>query len=207
MKTGLIIVDVQNDFCEGGSIGLQGSQELIERINSLRKIVNFDEVYLSQDWHPEAHISFQSNNPDVEVFTKKIILQTGKKQKMWPNHCIQNSFGAALNEKLLVLDTDIIVRKGLNQLYDSYSVFGHENDQTLLEENLKERGVNGVYVCGLVYDFCVGNTALDAASLGFETYIIKDCTISLSQKSEKKMTEKIRKAGVNIIDSSDLNRN
>ena len=49
MKTGLIIVDVQNDFCEGGSIGLQGSQELIERINSLRKIVNFDEVYLSQD--------------------------------------------------------------------------------------------------------------------------------------------------------------
>lgn len=201
---GLIIVDLQNDFCEGGSLAVHGSLEIISGINRLREIPGLRQVYVSQDWHPEGHRSFQSNNTGSALFTKLLIQETGIQQMMWPVHCVQGTFGAELHQKLLRGDLDINVRKGQNILYDSYSAFGCEQDRTCLEIDLNSKGIKKVYVCGLAYDYCVGSTALDAVKYGFETFVITDCTRAVNESTEKIMAEMLGKAGVSFVESSSL---
>jgi nicotinamidase/pyrazinamidase len=204
MSSALLIIDIQNDFCEGGSLEVRGSLEIIPKINALRNSPIFSNVFLSQDWHPASHISFAANNPGSELFSTVTIPQTGIEQIMWPIHCIQNTFGSEFQKDLQVLETDILIKKGINELYDSYSAFGYIKDRTNLNDELKNRGVTKVYVCGLAFDYCVGNSALDAANEGYETYIITDCTKSVQDSSREAMTQKLNSAGIQFINSEDL---
>jgi nicotinamidase/pyrazinamidase len=160
----LIVVDVQNDFCPGGVLAVAGGDEIVAQINN--RMADFDAVILTQDWHPAGHSSFASSHK-ADVFSS-IEMPYGP-QVLWPDHCVQGSFGAAFHKDLATDRADFILRKGYRPGIDSYSAF-FENDRstaTGLEGYLKTRGVRDVTFVGLATDYCVAYSALDAARLGF----------------------------------------
>ena len=160
----LIVVDVQNDFCPGGALAVAGGDEIVAQINN--RMADFDAVILTQDWHPAGHSSFASSHK-ADVFSS-IEMPYGP-QVLWPDHCVQGSFGAAFYKDLATDRADLILRKGYRPGIDSYSAF-FENDRstaTGLEGYLKTRGVRDVTFVGLATDYCVAYSALDAARLGF----------------------------------------
>ena len=160
----LIVVDVQNDFCPGGALAVAGGDEIVAQINN--RMADFDAVILTQDWHPAGHSSFASSHK-ADVFSS-IEMPYGP-QVLWPDHCVQGSFGAAFHKDLATDRADLILRKGYRPGIDSYSAF-FENDRstaTGLEGYLKTRGVRDVTFVGLATDYCVAYSALDAARLGF----------------------------------------
>ena len=181
---------------------MASSFEIIPKINNIRS--KFDLIVLSQDWHPESHLSFACNHEGCEAFSSKIIEETAIHQVLWPAHAIQNTFGAEFHRDLRIEPTDIIVKKGLHRLYDSYSAFGCKHDKTQMKILLRSKNVRKVYVCGLALDYCVGNTALDACKAGFEVYVIMDCTKPVNQETGDKMIEEFQKRGVHMIESSDI---
>jgi len=160
----LIVVDVQNDFCPGGALAVAGGDEIVAQINN--RMADFDAVILTQDWHPAGHSSFASSHK-ADVFSS-IEMPYGP-QVLWPDHCVQGSFGAAFYKDLATDRADLILRKGYRPGIDSYSAF-FENDRstaTGLEGYLTTRGVRDVTFVGLATDYCVAYSALDAARLGF----------------------------------------
>jgi nicotinamidase/pyrazinamidase len=110
-KKALLIVDMQYDFIPGGSLEVKGGDEIIQPINKLRE-KSWDLVVLTQDWHPDNHFSFHSNNPGSSLFQPFYIKDHDVTQVMWPNHCVQNTSGAELHKDLIVKDTDSRVKKG-----------------------------------------------------------------------------------------------
>ena len=160
----LIVVDVQNDFCPGGALAVAGGDQIVAQINNV--MADYDAVILTQDWHPAGHSSFASSH-EAEVFSN-IAMPYGP-QVLWPDHCVQGSFGAAFHKDLVTDRADLILRKGYRPDIDSYSAF-FENDwstATGLEGYLKSRGILNVTLVGLATDYCVAYSALDAARLGF----------------------------------------
>lgn len=203
-RTALIIVDVQNDFCEGGSLAVKGANEIVPLINRLKENPMFQKVYITRDWHPQTHGSFAANNPGQKVFTIFRLPDTGVDQMMWPTHCVQGTNGAKFHPELNVRPTDIIVNKGTLDRVDSYSGFGSYPEVTELERLLRESQIERVFCVGLAYDYCVGSTAIDAKIRGFETYMILDATRSVAADSELTMAAKLNSVGVKLINSDFL---
>ncbi len=168
MKKALIVVDVQNDFCEGGALAVPKANEIIPYVNLLMEDSTYDEIILTQDWHPANHKSFASNNG------KKVgesIELNGYSQFMWPDHCVQGSFGAEFHKDLNLEKVTHIVQKGKNPEVDSYSGFQDNNQlvKTDLEDYLKFKDIELVEIVGLALDYCVKYTCIDAANAGFIT--------------------------------------
>ncbi|MCS7227482.1 MAG: bifunctional nicotinamidase/pyrazinamidase [Endomicrobia bacterium] len=169
----LLIIDMQNDFCPGGALAVPDGDQIVPVIN---KIINkFDKVVATQDWHPKNHISFAStHNKNVgETISIK-----DKLQVLWPDHCVQGTYGAQLHPELNTEKIALILRKGMNPEIDSYSAF-LENDQkteTGLHYWFKGLGINEIYICGLALDYCVYYSACDAVKFGFKTFVIIDAT-------------------------------
>ena len=166
---GLIIIDVQNDFCPGGALAVTGGDAIIPRINML--MGEFSVRVLTQDWHPANHSSFAANHPGAAPFS--VIQMSYGPQVLWPSHCIQGSPGAAFHPALQTDPADLVIRKGFRAEIDSYSAF-FENDRTTptgLDGYLRSRGVNALILVGLALDFCVAYSALDAARLGFRVTV------------------------------------
>jgi nicotinamidase/pyrazinamidase len=168
----LIIVDVQNDFCPGGALAVPGGDEVVPVINALAR--RFDNVVLTQDWHPAGHVSFATSHAGKSPFDL-IELPYGL-QVLWPEHCVQGTTGAAFHARLDVPHAQMIVRKGHRRTVDSYTGFleADRATPTGLGGYLKERGLTQAYVAGLAIDFCVAWTALDARRLGLEATVIED---------------------------------
>jgi nicotinamidase/pyrazinamidase len=195
----LLIIDPQADFCEGGALAVPGGLDIMPTIDIVAKL--FQHVVISQDWHPANHKSFASQH-GVAPFSM-VELAYGA-QVAWPDHCVQGSPGA----ELLVnpVNAGMIVRKGMNPEIDSYSAF-FENDQvtsTGLSGYLLELGITRVFLAGLARNYCVGFTALDAAALGYEVYLLEDAVASIPDGSDEGMTEKLLGAGVQLISSLPL---
>lgn len=168
----LIVIDVQNDFCPGGALAVDGGNEIVAGINAL--MGRFDAVVLTQDWHPSGHSSFASTHTGKAPYDM-IDMPYGP-QVLWPDHCIQGSEGAAFHPLLETDHADMIIRKGHDPAIDSYSAF-FENDHktsTGLEGYLRTRGISAVTLVGLALDFCVNYSAVDAAQLGFDVTVRKD---------------------------------
>ena len=168
MKKALIIVDMQNDFCEGGALAVPGANEIIPYINLLMAENEYEQIILTQDWHPADHKSFASNNG------KKVgdnIILNGIPQHMWPDHCVQGTFGAEFHPDLNRDKVTHIIQKGTNVDFDSYSGFQDNNHftKTGLDDFLKYHEIQLVEIVGLAMDFCVRYTCLDAAQLGYVT--------------------------------------
>ena len=168
----LLVIDVQFDFCTGGNLAVPGGEEVVPVINRLGQ--QFENVIITQDWHPEGHSSFASSHAGKEPFSE-ITMPYGP-QTLWPDHCIQESHGAALHDGLDLPHASMIVRKGFRKEVDSYSAF-FENDHktpTGLAGYLRERGFERVWCVGLALDFCVRFSAVDAANLGFKSMVIDE---------------------------------
>jgi len=197
----LIVVDVQNDFIPGGALAVPRGDEVVPVIN--RIAARFENVVLTQDWHPQGHASFASSHPGRKPF-ETITLAYGP-QVLWPDHCVQGTSGAAFHEDLAVTHAQLIVRKGHHRDIDSYSAFleADRRTPTGLAGYLRERGFARLYVCGLATDFCVAWTALDARAAGFETTVIEDAcrAIDLEGSLEKAWRE-MAAAGVKRTSSN-----
>jgi nicotinamidase/pyrazinamidase len=202
-RDALIVVDVQNDFCPGGRLAVQKGDEVVPIVNELAR--RFENVVLTQDWHPSGHSSFATSHPGTKPFDS-IKLPYGE-QVLWPDHCVQGSDGATLHKDLAIPHAQLVVRKGWRKDVDSYSAFveADRKSRTGLEGYLDELGVERVIVCGLATDFCVAWTALDACKLGFDCAVIEDaCRAIDMQGSLAAAWERMKKAGVARIQSGDF---
>ncbi len=168
----LIVVDVQNDFLETGSLPVPEGSKVIPVINKAMPL--FQMVVLTQDWHPAEHKSFASNHQNKKTYD--VTTMPYGQQVLWPAHCVQNSKGAELAETLAVKGTEFKVRKGTNSEVDSYSAFFEADgkSKTILADWLRDRGITEVFLCGLATDFCVSWSALDAVKEGFKTFVLED---------------------------------
>ena len=197
-KDVLLVIDMQYDFCPGGSLAVKDGDSIIVGINSLQN--RFQNIILSQDWHPEGHSSFFTSYEGKEPFSK-IEMPYGE-QTLWPPHCIMGTRGADFHDNLNILRARMVVRKGFRKEIDSYSAFW-ENDKatpTGLDGALKTMGIERVFVCGLALDFCVAYTAVDAAVLGYETYVIEDLAKPVNLPGTVEATyESFEKNGVKRI--------
>ncbi|XP_028048425.1 uncharacterized protein LOC105837561 [Monomorium pharaonis] len=224
-KSAFLIVDVQNDFISG-SLNIKhcaaqhDGSEVIDPINRLLETVPFDAVFYSLDWHPVDHVSFIDNLHLREVDISSSISKEAArvydtvtfqgppllKQRLWPRHCVQDSWGAELHKDLKIIDNAIKIYKGTNPEVDSYSVFWDNKKltETTLSSQLQEKSATDIYICGLAYDVCVGATAVDALTSGYRTILIDDCSRGVDLVDiEKTKATVIASNGV-IVNSSQV---
>jgi len=168
----LLVVDVQHDFLPGGALAVPHGDAIIPVINRLAP--RFAHIALTQDWHVPGHLSFASSHPGHKPFDT-ITLSYGP-QILWPDHCVQGSFGAQLSGTLAIPHAQLIIRKGHRREIDSYSAFCEADGVTPtgLAGYLRERGFRRIYLAGLATDFCVAYSAVDARKAGFEVVVIED---------------------------------
>jgi len=196
MKTALIIVDLQNDFCKGGSLAVAEGETLATKINEIQD--HFDLVVGTRDWHPENHGSFAANHPGKEVFTLTTL--GGLPQILWPVHCVQNTHGAKYVDDLNQTSIDKTIFKGEDPTIDSYSAFADNGGKnpTELAQWLHDAQVTAVYVCGLATDYCVKATAIDANKAGFNTHLLVDYSKGVAPTTTAAAIEEMKAAGVTI---------
>jgi nicotinamidase/pyrazinamidase len=200
----LIVVDVQNDFMPFGSLPVAGGDEVVPVANAL--MGRFDLVVATQDWHPADHGSFASNHEGRSP--GDVVELGGVAQVLWPDHCVQNTPGAAFHSALDVAGVDEVVRKGTDRGIDSYSAFfdnGHLRD-TGLADLLRGRGVERVAFLGLATDYCVKFSALDCVDAGFETVVVADgCrAVEMSPGDADAAFAEMRAAGCSVVGSDEL---
>jgi len=203
-KNALVLVDLQYDFCPGGSLAVPRGDEVIDVANRLAR--RFDVVVATQDWHPRDHGSFAANHPGKQPYD--VVDLDGLQQVLWPVHCVQDTHGAELHERLDRARVKQVFQKGTDAKVDSYSAF-HDNARrrsTGMGEWLKAQGVTTVYVLGLATDYCVKFTALDGVTDGFDVYVVEDgCrAVELSPGDGDRAIEAMRTAGVTVISSGDI---
>lgn len=153
-KSALIIVDVQNDFCPGGSLAVSDGDAVVPVLNQYASLFAKADakVYATRDWHPTDHLSFAE--------------QGG----IWPVHCVKDTSGAAFHADLMLPQGTTIISKAQKAEEEAYSGFGG----TDLAAQLRREGIERLYVGGLATDYCVKSTVLDALKEGFETYFLTD---------------------------------
>ena len=194
----LLVIDVQNDFCPGGALAVEGGDEIVPGINGL--MAEAEAVILTQDWHPSDHTSFASQHDGKDPM--ELIEMPYGPQVLWPDHCIIGSEGAAFHKELETHRADLVPRKGFRREIDSYSAF-FENDHrtpTGLEGYLRTRGITDLTLVGLATDFCVNYSAVDAAKLGFGVTVRQDlCRAIDLAGSLAAAREGMRSAGVTLI--------
>lgn len=200
----LVLVDIQNDFVQGGNLPVPNGDQIIPLVNELQHA--FKLVVATQDWHPPNHQSFASSQEGKIPF--QTIMLHGIEQVLWPDHCVQGSQGAEFHAQLNMNHVEAIFRKGMDPGIDSYSGFydnGHKKS-TGLAGYLRERKTTKVYICGLAADYCVGYTALDALKENFETYVIEDATRAIGADGFEKIKNEILSGGGQMIRSKMLYR-
>lgn len=179
----LLIVDAQNDFFPGGALPVPHGHEILPVINKWinMAIDNQVPIYLSRDWHPRNHCSFQA--------------QGGS----WPVHCVQDSKGAELHADVVVPKDATIISKADSPTTDAYSAFkGKTNQGVLLGDDLKARGIKKIWVGGLALDYCVCQTTLDARAQGFEVHLLLDATRAITTETAQTALQQMKAAGVII---------
>ena len=198
MKTALLVIDIQNDFCPAGALEVAGGNEIIPDINQEMK--KYDCVVLTQDWHPKRHSSFAISHEGKNPLD--VVKMPYGDQVLWPEHCIQGSKGAEFHCELDTDRANVVIRKGSNPMIDSYSAF-FENDRrtaTGLDGYFKTLGIEKIYLVGLATDFCVNYSAQDAAKLGYKVSVFEGMcrAIDLNGSLELARTE-MRDCGVELV--------
>ena len=179
-KQALIVVDVQNDFCPGGTLAVAQGDEVVAPLNELidEFLERGDPVYKSRDWHPPETKHFEAYGGT------------------WPVHCVQNTRGAEFHPQLRDDRRIQVISKGLGDT-DCYSAF----DETDLAAQLRDQGVQEVLVGGLATDYCVKNTVLDALKHGFEVKALKNAmrAVELNPGDGERAIDEMRAAGAQIV--------
>lgn len=178
---GLLLVDVQRDFCAGGRLAVQGADEIVPVLNRWMKAAKNTDipVYASRDWHPLRHPSFKE--------------QGGK----WPPHCIVDTAGAHFHADLRLPLNTLIITKGVRFDQDQNSVF----DQTGFAVQLRRDGVRRLWVGGLALDVCVLASVLDGRREDVAMHLIRNATRAVAPDQEEAVLRKMKEAGAVIDDS------
>ena len=183
-KQALIVVDVQNDFCPGGTLAVPHGDEVVAPLNKLidEFLDRGDPVYKSRDWHPRT--------------TKHFAAYGGT----WPVHCVQDTRGAQFHPALRDDPRIKVISKGEGDA-DGYSAF----DDTDLGSQLRNAGIQELVVGGLATDYCVKNTVLDAVDRGFKVKAVKDAMrpVELQPGDGERAIEEMRAAGAEIVSTDD----
>jgi len=185
-ESALIIVDVQVDFCPGGALPVPDGNQVVPVIN--RYVERFEKagalVVATRDWHPREHVSFKTRGG------------------MWPEHCVQNTYGARFHPDLILPDGVVVVSKGYKPGREAYSGF----EGTDLENILRNRGVKVLYVGGLATDYCVKNTVLDGIRRGFKVFLLVDAIkgVDVVEGDSQKAIEEMISAGAEKVTVSNL---
>ena len=176
---GLLLVDMQKDFCPGGKLAIEECNEVVPILNAwIEEAVSRSvPVYASRDWHPKRHISFERQGGD------------------WPPHCLADSDGARFHPDLQLPGSTVIITKGARFDQDQNSAF----DQTGFAEQLERDGIKRLFVGGLALDVCVLKTVLDAREAGFEVVLIKDGTRAVDEENGEKALRRMKQAGAKIL--------
>ena len=187
----LLVVDVQRDFCPGGSLAVQRGDRIVPVLNRMLALVRVHQlpVYFTRDWHP----------PDSTHFV------TGGGR--WPVHCVAGTEGARFHSDLLVPDDAILVSKGYETDSNGYSAFdGRLDDGAPLADDLRERTVGHLVVGGLATEYCVKHTVLDALQAGWNVTLISDAIVpvELSPGDAERALGEMQAAGAALICSDDL---
>lgn len=204
----LIVVDVQPDFMPGGALACHEGGAIVAGIDKLLRRRRFRHVAATQDWHPRGHISFASSRAGAKPFEQVDLY--GQPQTLWPDHCVQDTTGAALHPGIDWSALDAVIRKGSDPGVDSYSGFreNHGPDgrrpSTGLAGWLRERGVDEVFVCGLARDVCVLWTAQDALDLGFRTQFLWDLSRPVTPESDAATRATLLAKGIAIAASTGI---
>ena len=188
----LIVVDIQYDFCPNGALAVPHGDEVVPVINRLAG--KFENVVLTQDWHPSGHQSFASSHPGKKPF-ETIEVAYGP-QILWPDHCVRETRGAEFHNDLHIPHAALVIRKGINRDIDSYSTF-YENDRktpTGLTGYLRDRGLKRVFLAGLAFDFCVRYSAEDARREDFGVVVVEDGCRSIDMDGSVAATHESFKA-------------
>ncbi|HLF20377.1 MAG TPA: nicotinamidase [Bacteroidota bacterium] len=177
---GLLVVDVQNDFCPGGALAVPEGDKVVPVINALMD--KFPLVVASKDWHPKQTVHFQK----------------------WPVHCVHNTKGAEFHPNIVSTKIEQVFLKGTGNKDDGYSAFEATNLD--LEQFLRQKGVGELFVSGLATDYCVRASAIDAAKKGFKTYVITDAiaAVNVHAGDDEKALEDMKSAGVKLVTSRDV---
>lgn len=198
----LVIVDFQNDFVEGGSLAVKGGLSLAASINSLIHSRKWECVVATKDWHPKNHISFASTH-DMTPFSNLDVSIDGKAMHLtlWPDHCIQESFGAMIVDSIDLGSIDYIVEKGCDADHEFYSAFRDtsKTQETELYAYLKSKAIDSVYIVGLALDFCVLHTALDSADYGFKTTVLTAYTKPITPEGAVRALHMLQQKGVQCV--------
>ncbi len=207
MKSALMLVDLQNDFCHGGALAVHDADAVINVANRAIELCKVHEMAIiaTQDWHPDDHGSF-AVNAGTEPWTTGEL--NGLSQVWWPVHCVQEQPGAAFHPQLEKQSLDFVVRKGQNSGIDSYSAFfdnGHRA-ATPLHHWLKGNQINRLIVMGLATDYCVKFTVLDALDMGYQVALLEEgCRgVNLSPNDSQQAIEQMQQAGARLITLSEL---
>jgi nicotinamidase/pyrazinamidase len=179
---GLLVIDVQKDFCSGGALPIDKGDKIVPVLNEWLRAAQAKgiPIYASRDWHPLNHMSFQE--------------QGGQ----WPPHCIQDTDGAMFHPDLKLPENTVKVTKGVRFDQDQNSAF----DQTGLAEQLRNDGVARLWVGGLAQDVCVLASVLDARKHGFEVHVILEATRPVTPEGGEEAIRKMREAGVKMVNES-----
>jgi nicotinamidase/pyrazinamidase len=174
----LIMVDMQNDFCSGGALEVPDGDAVIEPVNALAR--GFEYVIATRDWHPPDHASFAIHGGP------------------WPVHCVRGTPGAQIHDRIDASQIDSVVDAGRTPEMEGYSGF----EDTDLERLLREHDVDTVHLAGLALDYCVKETALDAARAGFEVIVHLDATrpVEAQAGDGERAIADLRAGGVAVVD-------
>jgi nicotinamidase/pyrazinamidase len=184
-KNALVIVDVQNDFCPGGALGVQHGDCVVPVLNKyIEKFVQAGTpIFFTRDWHPLRTTHFNTDGGT------------------WPPHCVQGSKGAEFHPELQLGSHTVVLSKGMAVDEDSYSGFDAVDSRgLLLGEVLREGGIKRIYVGGLATDYCVKQTVLDGVKLGFEVVLLRDAIagVNLQPEDSDRAIEDMVKAGITV---------
>lgn len=181
MKKALIIVDIQNDFCPGGSLAVHEGDSVVEPVNELTRYFEAQglPVFFTRDWHPMRHSSFRDFGG------------------IWPPHCVAETGGAAFHKDLYRPESAEIISKATEVNSDAYSGF----EGTDLGEKLRTRGVDTVVVTGLATDYCVKNTVLDGLKLGLSVEVVREAirAVEVNPGDGEKAIMEMKQAGARFI--------
>jgi nicotinamidase/pyrazinamidase len=177
---GLLIVDVQRDFCPGGALAAPDGDKVVPVINRL--LDKFAVIVASKDWHPQSSVHFEH----------------------WPPHCVQNTIGAEFHPQLLSEKIQQVFLKGTKDKDDGYSAFEASNLD--LNEYLHSKGVTDLYVTGLATDYCVKASAIDASKMGFKAFVVTDAVraVNVNPDDGRRSLELMQAAGVVLVNSSQI---
>ncbi|MDG2028928.1 MAG: isochorismatase family protein [Acidimicrobiales bacterium] len=190
MSRALIVVDVQNDFCEGGSLAVDGggavAQSITDLVGANRASGDYDVVVATKDWHVDPGEHFA--DPDVGPN----FVDT------WPVHCVADTDGAAFHPALQIAIDELFLKGRHTASYTGFDGGSIADETVRLGEWLSERGVTEVDVVGLAIDHCVRATALDAVEAGFATTVLVDLCAGVAPDTTEAALEEMAAAGISL---------